>query len=250
MMADNHSNLIRLGVNLDHIATVRNARGENYPSPIRGAHIASKAGADNITLHLREDRRHIHDTDLIRYQAEISLPLNMEMAATSEMQKIALNVSPHAITLVPENRAEKTTEGGLDLLNHYNHLRDFIGVLKSRSHALISFFIEPDLTQIDAAKALGADAIEIHTGRYARLSGQEQIDELSRIQISANHAVKIGLNCHAGHGLTYDNVGAIAKITAISELNIGHFIISEAIFVSLEIAIKNMRTLITQARAS
>ncbi len=238
---------IRLGVNLDHIATLRNARGENYPNPLRGAKIAEQAGADNITLHLREDRRHIIDDDVLAYRQNITLPLNLEMAATIEMQQIALKVKPHTISLVPEKREERTTEGGLNITHQPDALRDFITPLK-QANINIAFFIEPDKMQIDAAKEIGADAIELHTGRYAQLKNEAQKQELGTINDAAKHAKQIGLNCHAGHGLTFDNVSAIAAIMAIEELNIGHFIISEAVFISLEHAIKKMRQLMNQAR--
>ncbi len=240
---------IRLGVNLDHIATLRNARGENYPEILRGAKIAEQAGADNITLHLREDRRHIIDDDVLSYRQNITLPLNLEMAATSEMQQIALKVKPHTVSLVPEKREERTTEGGLNIAHQPNALRDFIAPLK-QANINIAFFIEPDKLQIDAAKEIGADAIELHTGRYAQLrdDAEAQQIELKTLADAANHCKQIGLNCHAGHGLTFDNVSAIAAMMAIEELNIGHFIISEAVFISLEHAIKKMRQLMNQAR--
>ncbi len=240
---------MRLGVNLDHIATIRNARGENYPSPLRGATIATVAGADNITLHLREDRRHVRDDDLFHYHQATSLPLNMEMAATAEMQQIALKIQPHTVTLVPEKREERTTEGGLDALAQQQMLTDFLAPLK-QAGIKTALFIEPDTAQIECAKHIGVDAIEIHTGRYAQLIGDPQQDELRAIAQAADYTVSLGLGCHAGHGLTYDNVSAIASIPAISELNIGHFIISEAIFLSLKDAILQMRMLIDQARAT
>ncbi|MCH9852673.1 MAG: pyridoxine 5'-phosphate synthase [Alphaproteobacteria bacterium] len=238
---------IRLGINLDHIATLRNARGEIYPNPLRGAKIAKEAGADNITLHLREDRRHIIDADVLTYRQHITLPLNLEMAATPEMQQIALKVKPHTVSLVPEKREERTTEGGLNILHQQESLRDFIAPLK-QENIKIAFFIEPDKLQIDAAKEIGADAIELHTGRYAQLKGEAQQKELDTLTDAAKHSKQIGLNCHAGHGLTFDNVSAIAAIMAIEELNIGHFIISEAVFISLEHAIKKMKQLMNQAR--
>ncbi|MCH9844211.1 MAG: pyridoxine 5'-phosphate synthase [Alphaproteobacteria bacterium] len=239
--------VIRLGVNLDHIATLRNARGETYPNPLRGAKIAQQAGADNITLHLREDRRHIIDNDVLAYRQNITLPLNLEMAATAEMQQIALKVKPHTVSLVPEKREERTTEGGLNITHQPDALRDFIAPLK-QANINIAFFIEPDKMQIDTAKQIGADAIELHTGRYAQLTGEAQQIELQTLADAANHSKKIGLNCHAGHGLTFDNVSEIAAIMAIEELNIGHFIISEAVFISLEHAIKKMKQLMNQAR--
>ncbi len=238
---------MRLGVNLDHIATVRNARGENYPDPLRGAKIAETAGADNITLHLREDRRHICDDDIYNYHQQISLPLNLEMAATKEMQAIALKMKPDTVSLVPEKREERTTEGGLNLLIQKQYLQDFLFPLK-QAGIKIAFFIEPDHAQIDTAKEIGSDAIEIHTGHYAQLNGEPQKAELAKIITAAAHAKNIGLNCHAGHGLTYDNVTLIAAIKDIEELNIGHFIISEAIFLSLATAIQKMRTIINEAR--
>ena len=245
MPPKNHA--LRLGVNLDHIATVRNARGTDYPDPIRGAIIATQAGADNITLHLREDRRHIRDDDLQSYKQNISLPLNMEMAATEEMLDIALTILSHTVTLVPENRAERTTEGGLNVSQNQDQLKDFILTLEQAGVKTV-LFIEPDKSQIDCAKKINASGIEIHTGLYANLKAKSQQEELTRIDKAAHHAVKIGLQCHAGHGLTFHNVGAIAKIKPITELNIGHFLISEAIFTSLKTAIETMRHHMDSAR--
>lgn len=238
----------RLGVNIDHVATIRNARGGACPDPVRAAKIAVAAGADGITAHLREDRRHIRDEDISALSDEIAQPLNLEMAATMEMLSIALRHKPHAACIVPEKREEVTTEGGLDAAGRYNYLAPIVGQLVDAG-IRVSLFIEADPRQLDAAVALGVPVVELHTGRYAYLEGDAQQAELDRIITGAAHAATIGLECHAGHGLTFDNVAPIAAIESVAELNIGHFLIGEAIFGGLESTIKRMRTLMDNARA-
>lgn len=239
---------LRLGVNIDHVATIRNARGGAYPDPVRAAKLAAAAGADGITAHLREDRRHIRDDDIARISSEVEKPLNLEMAATAEMLEIALRHQPHAACIVPEKREEQTTEGGLDALGGHNHLLPFVRQM-SDAGIRVSLFIEPDPRQLDAAVSLGAPVVELHTGTYAELAGAAQDAEFARIEAAAVHAEAIGLECHAGHGLTYDNVAPIAAITNVVELNIGHFLIGEAIFSGLDSAIRRMRSLMDKARA-
>ena len=243
------SNYLRLGVNIDHVATIRNARGGRHPDPVHAGHIAAKAGADGITAHLREDRRHISDEDIAQLRAEIDLPLNLEMAATEEMLGIALHHVPHAACIVPEKREERTTEGGLDAAGGHNHLARYVDELTAKG-IRVSLFIEPDPRQLNAARSLGAPVVELHTGTYCYAKGEEQARELTRIQTAAAHAAAIGLECHAGHGLGFDTVGPIAKIREIVELNIGHFLIGEAIFGGLDSAIKRMRALMDSARAN
>lgn len=238
----------RLGVNIDHVATIRNARGGACPDPVRAAKIAVAAGADGITAHLREDRRHIRDEDISALSDEIAQPLNLEMAATMEMLSIALRHKPHAACIVPEKREEVTTEGGLDAAGRYNYLAPIVGQLVDAG-IRVSLFIEADPRQLDAAVALGVPVVELHTGRYAYLEGDAQQAELDRIITGAAHAATIGLECHAGHGLTFDNVASIAAIESVAELNIGHFLIGEAIFGGLDSTIKRMRTLMDNARA-
>jgi pyridoxine 5-phosphate synthase len=238
---------LRLGVNIDHVATVRNARGGPMPDPLRAARIAASAGADGITAHLREDRRHIMDEDISRLVAEIALPLNFEMAATSEMVEIALRHRPHAACIVPEKREERTTEGGLDAAGQHNHLKPMVEKL-SLAGIRVSLFIEADPRQLEAARSLGAPVVELHTGRYCELEGQAQAAELERLRRGAALCGELGLECHAGHGLSYGNVGPIAAIAGVRELNIGHFLIGEAIFVGLESAIREMRRLMDVAR--
>jgi pyridoxine 5-phosphate synthase len=239
---------LRLGVNIDHVATIRNARGGLYPDPVRAAKLAAAAGADGITAHLREDRRHIRDDDIQRINDEVEKPLNFEMAATPEMLEIALKHRPHAACIVPEKREEQTTEGGLDAIGGHNHLKPFIRQL-SDAGIRVSLFIEADPMQLDAAVSLGAPVIELHTGRYAELEGAAQDLEFARIEAAAAHAEVIGLECHAGHGLTFDNVAPVAAITSVAELNIGHFLIGEAIFSGLDSTIRRMRWLMDKARA-
>jgi len=241
------SGRLRLGVNIDHVATIRNARGGDHPDPVRAAHIAAEAGADGITAHLREDRRHITDGDIDRLMAEIDLPLNLEMAATEEMLAIALAHRPHAACIVPERRQERTTEGGLDAAGQFDHLSPFIEKLGA-SGIRVSLFIEPSERQVEAALRLGAPVVEFHTGRYAHVDGEERASELKRISDAAALAVKNGIEPHAGHGLTYDNVVPVAAIPQIAELNIGHFLIGEAIFTGLDASVRQMRDLMDQAR--
>jgi pyridoxine 5-phosphate synthase len=238
---------LRLGVNIDHVATIRNARGGTHPDPVRAAIIAAAAGADGITAHLREDRRHITDRDIDRLMAEIDLPLNLEMAATEEMLAIALAHKPHAACIVPERREERTTEGGLDAAGQHNHLAPMVAKLLDAG-CRVSLFIEPDERQIDAALRLRAPVIELHTGRYCELADDARADELRRIADAAALAVKNGIEPHAGHGLTYDNVQPIAAIPQVMELNIGHFLIGEAIFDGLTPVVQRMRALMDSAR--
>lgn len=239
---------LRLGVNIDHVATVRNARGIRHPDPVRAAVLAEKSGADGITAHLREDRRHIADDDIERLMSEISVPLNFEMAATDEMLEIALRHKPHAACIVPEKREELTTEGGLDAAGGHNHLQHYVAEL-SKAGIRVSLFIDPDPVQLDAAVSLGAPVVELHTGRYCEVEEAEQDAELERITVAAAHAEAVGLECHAGHGLSFDTVGPVAAIPTVVELNIGHFLIGEAIFGGLESAVKRMRSLMDKARA-
>jgi len=238
---------LRLGVNIDHVATVRNARGSGYPDPVRAALLAVAAGADGITAHLREDRRHITDDDIARLSAELSVPLNLEMAATQEMLAIALRHRPHAVCIVPEKREERTTEGGLDVAGHFEHLAPMVAQLRDNG-SRVSLFIEPDERQIDAALRLGAPVVEFHTGRYCELAEGDRAAELRRIADAAALAAKEGIEPHAGHGLTFDNVIPIAAIPQIMELNIGHFLIGEAIFDGLAPVIRHMRALMDEAR--
>ncbi len=243
------SEILNLGVNIDHVATIRNARGESHPAPLRAAHLVAKAGADGITAHLREDRRHMTDADIASLTTEIDLPLNLEMAATDEMLKIALKHLPHAACIVPEKRQERTTEGGLDVVGGQNYLMPIIRSLTD-SGIRVSLFVEADMLQIDAAKNLGASVVEIHTGAYCNASGILREQELSRIKKAAVHAAGLNIEVHAGHGLGFDTVGAIAEIPQFSELNIGHFLIGEAIFEGLDSSIKRMRSLMDNARAT
>ena len=238
---------LRLGVNIDHVATVRNARGAGYPDPVRAALLAAEAGADGITAHLREDRRHITDDDIARLAAALTVPLNLEMAATDEMLGIALRHRPHAACIVPEKREERTTEGGLDAAGQYNHLAPLVAEL-SAARVRVSLFIEPDARQIDAAIRLGAPVVELHTGRYAELDGDARAEELRRLADAAALAAKNGIEVHAGHGLTYVNVGPIAAIPQLRELNIGHFLIGEALFVGVGDSVRTMRAAMDAAR--
>jgi pyridoxine 5-phosphate synthase len=238
---------LRLGVNIDHVATIRNARGGAYPDPIRAALVAQEAGADGITAHLREDRRHIIDEDIAHLIGAIALPLNMEMAATEEMVALALKHRPHAACIVPERREEVTTEGGLNAAGQHNHLAPLISRLADAG-IRVSLFIEPDPRQIEAAMMLGAPVVEFHTGRYAHAEGEERATELRRIADAAALAVKNGIEPHAGHGLTFDNVQPVAAIPQIAELNIGHFLIGEAIFTGLDASVRRMRALMDEAR--
>jgi pyridoxine 5-phosphate synthase len=239
---------LRLGVNIDHVATVRNARGGDNPDPVRAALLAQEAGADGITAHLREDRRHIRDEDIDALKAQLKIPLNLEMAATEEMLAIALRHKPHACCIVPEKREERTTEGGIDCITGFARLKPIVGAL-SEAGIRVSMFIEPDRKQIDAAHNLGAPVVELHTGAYANASGDARTHILKRIVNGAEFGADLGLEIHAGHGLTYDNVGAIVAIAHIAELNIGHFLIGEAIFVGLADSMARMRRAMDEARA-
>lgn len=242
---------LRLGVNIDHVATIRNARGGLHPDPVRAAHLAAKAGADGITAHLREDRRHISDHDIARLSRELDLPLNLEMAATAEMLEIALRHKPRAACIVPEKREERTTEGGLDAAGGHNHLMSYVRDLASAG-IRVSLFIEPDRRQLDAAISLGAPVVELHTGTYCDAHNAGDLDaraaELARLVDAAAYADEIGLECHAGHGLSFDSVRDVAAIGTLAELNIGHFLIGEAIFSGLEPAVRQMRALMDRAR--
>jgi len=239
---------LRLGVNIDHVATIRNARGGRHPDPVRAARLAAQSGAAGITAHLREDRRHISDHDIDRLTREIDLPLNFEMAATDEMLAIALRHKPHAACLVPEKREERTTEGGLDAARGHNHLVPFVRRL-AEAGIRVSLFIEAERRQLEAAVALGAPVIELHTGAYCEAEGAERARHLDRLVAAAALAESLGLECHAGHGLTFDTVGPVAAIASLAELNIGHFLIGEAIFGGLESSFKRMRGLMDKARA-
>lgn len=238
---------LRLGVNIDHVATIRNARGGDHPDPVRAAEIVAQAGGDGITAHLREDRRHIRDGDLARIQAATGLPLNLEMAATDEMLEIALRHKPHAACIVPERREERTTEGGLDAAGLHNQLVPIISRLNDAG-IRVSLFIAPDPRQIEAAMRLKAPVVEFHTGEYSHAVGEARAVELKRIADMAALAAKNGIEPHAGHGLTYENVQPIAAIPQLAELNIGHYLIGEAIFSGLEASIRRMRDLMDAAR--
>ena len=243
------SDRLRLGVNIDHVATIRNARGGRHPEPLRAAEIAAAAGADGITAQLREDRRHIGDADIERLRREIALPLNLEMAATPEMTAVALRHLPHAACIVPEKRSEITTEGGLDVINGGSGLARTVAALGGAG-IRVSLFIEADPRQLDAARALGAPVVELHTGCYCEAEpGPERQRQLERLRAAAAHAAALGLECHAGHGLAFDTVEDVAAIPTLRELNIGHFLIGEAIFVGLEAAIRRMRALMDAGRA-
>lgn len=243
--------MLRLGVNIDHIATVRNARGTPWPDPLRAARLAEQAGADGITAHLREDRRHIRDADIDALMRELSLPLNLELAATPEMQAIALRHRPHAVCVVPEKREERTTEGGLDVAGNETYLADFIDPLRDAG-SRVSLFIGHEPAQIVAAARIGAAVVELHTGAYCDFDTEGRIRErdaeLAGLIRGAELAASLGLEVHAGHGLTYGNVGPIAAIPQIAELNIGHFLMGEAMFVGLADAIREMRRCMEDAR--
>ena len=239
---------LRLGINVDHVATIRNARGGDHPDPVKAALLAEAAGADGITAHLREDRRHIRDADIARLKQELKIPLNLEMAATDEMVEIALAARPHAACIVPEKRQEQTTEGGLDAVGGHNHLVPLASAMEARG-IRVSLFIEPEAEQLDAAKSIGAPVVELHAGAYCEAEGAARDQELARIQVAAQHAERIGLECHAGHGLSFDTVAPIAAIPSLVELNIGHFLIGEAVFGGLEKAVRRMRALMDRARA-
>jgi pyridoxine 5-phosphate synthase len=238
---------LRLGINVDHVATLRNARGGTHPDPVAAACAAVAAGADGITAHLREDRRHIRDADIRRLRQEVDSPLNLEMAATAEMLAIALEVRPHACCLVPERRTELTTEGGLDAAGHAAELAPIVGRL-SAAGVRVSLFVDPDRLQLETAARIGAPAIELHTGSYCDATGETRASELRRLIEAAADAERLGLECHAGHGLDYDNVGPVAAIATIVELNIGHFLIGQAVFDGLGPTIARMRALMDQNR--
>lgn len=242
---------LRLGVNIDHVATVRNARGGVYPDPLRAAKLAEEAGADGITAHLREDRRHISDADIDGLMEVLSVPLNFEMAATDEMQKIALRHKPHAICIVPEKREERTTEGGLEVARDENRLAHFIAPLRDAG-CRVSIFIAADVRQIEAANRIGAEVIELHTGAYCDFHAEGHIEardaELVRLREMSTFAHSLGLEVHAGHGLTYDTVAPVAALPEVLELNIGHFLIGEAIFLGIQPAIREMRAIMDAAR--
>ena len=242
----------RLGVNIDHVATVRNARGEAYPDPVRAALLAIEAGADGITAHLREDRRHIRDADIAALKDRITVPLNFEMAATDEMVAVALATAPHAACLVPEKREERTTEGGLDIVGGRDHLGPRIATLAAAG-IRVSLFVEPEPAVMEAAQALGAPVVELHTGRYceAVVAGEATriAHELARIARAAEHGAGLGLEIHAGHGLTLDSVGPVAALPQVRELNIGHALIADALFVGLAQAVRDMRAAMDRARA-
>ncbi|MCA1661170.1 MAG: pyridoxine 5'-phosphate synthase [Novosphingobium sp.] len=238
---------LRLGVNIDHVATIRNARGGDHPDPVRAAEIVAACGGDGITAHLREDRRHIRDGDLARIQAATGLPLNLEMAATDEMVEIALAHRPHAACIVPERREERTTEGGLDAAGQHNRLAPIVSRLADAG-IRVSLFIAPEERQIEAALRLRAPVVELHTGEYAHAEGEQRALELRRLSDMAALAAKNGIEPHAGHGLTYDNVQPVAAIPQLAELNIGHYLIGEAIFVGLEASVTRMRELMDAAR--
>ncbi|MBL8779607.1 MAG: pyridoxine 5'-phosphate synthase [Alphaproteobacteria bacterium] len=242
---------LRLGVNIDHVATIRNARGGRHPEPLRAAQVAVAAGADGITAHLREDRRHISDEDIEELARKIDKPLNLEMAATEEMLTIALRHKPHAVCLVPEKREERTTEGGLDVASGHNHLAPFVRELAA-AKIRVSLFVEAHPVQLAVAKALGAHVVELHTGAYCDAHAQGDFAKrdkiLEQLKAGAKEAARLGLECHAGHGLTFETVGPVAAIPEVVELNIGHFLVGEAIFIGLDASIRRMRQLMDEAR--
>mgnify|MGYP005810002225 CR=1 FL=1 len=244
---------LRLGVNIDHVATLRNSRGGSVPDPVRAALLAIEAGADGITAHLREDRRHIRDDDMKKLKASISKPLNFEMAATDEMVAIALDTRPHASCLVPEKRSERTTEGGLEVIAAHDRLKPIVGEL-GRAGIKVSLFIEPALEALEAARSLGAPVVELHTGAWcdAREHGETERaeEEFARLTAAARHSEKLGIECHAGHGLDYETARLISALPQIVELNIGHFLVSDAIFIGLEASIRKMRAAMEAGRAA
>ncbi len=244
---DGMGRALRLGVNIDHVATVRNARGGYHPDPVRAAKIAEDAGADGITAHLREDRRHIRDFDMAAIRSSINIPLNFEMAATSEMISLAVETMPSAVCIVPERREEVTTEGGLAVVGHEARLFKILTPIK-RAGIRLSLFVEANEAEIKAAASIGADSVELHTGRYC-YDVERRSDELARLASAASLVHSLGMECHAGHGLDYDTVGAVAAIPEMKELNIGHFLIGESIFMGLPAAISRMRQLLRSARA-
>ena len=236
---------IRLGINIDHVATVRNARGENYPSPLRAAILAEKCGAHSVTIHLREDRRHINDSDLKKIKSKLRIPLNLEIAATNEMLKIALRHRPNFVCIVPEKRKEITTEGGLNLNYKQIFLKKIITKLKN-NNSRVSLFVEPNITDIKTSKSLGVNGVELHTGKICNLINQNKSFklELSKINKAVNYATKLGLDVHAGHGLTYKSAKIICRIKKIKELNIGHFLIGESIYIGLPATIKKFQEIL------
>lgn len=240
---------LRLGVNIDHVATIRNARGGHHPDPVRAAIMAANAGADGITAHLREDRRHISDHDIKRLAKEVPLPLNLEMAATEEMLAIALCHTPNACCIVPEKREEVTTEGGLDVVKFADHLTPYIKALKKKN-IRVSLFIDPEEPQVRTAALIGADIVEFHTGRYVDVCGAARAKELKSLKAAALLGDGLGLEIHAGHGLTFETVKDVAAIPQVVELNIGHFLMGEAIFCGLETSIRRMRALMDEGRNS
>ena len=244
---------LRLGVNIDHVATLRNARGGRHPDPVRAAQLAIAGGAHGITAHLREDRRHIVDEDIARLKAEITRPLNLEMAATDEMVGIALQHLPNACCLVPERREERTTEGGLDVAGGGQALRDAVGALKAKG-SRVSLFVEADQAVIEASAECGADIVELHTGRYCELALENNAagvaEELKKLAQAARHADRLGLEVHAGHGLTYNTVQAVARMPEVVELNIGHFLVGEAVFEGLTAAVHRMHGMMLEARGA
>ena len=237
--------IIRLGVNIDHVATVRNARGENYPSPLGAAMLAEKCGAHSVTIHLREDRRHINDLDLKKIKSKLKIPLNLEIAATNEMLKIAIRHKPNFVCVVPEKRKEITTEGGLNLNFNQNFLKKIVMKLK-KNGSRVSFFIEPNIKDIKISKSLDVDGVEFHTGKFCNLVNQNKSSksEISRINKAVNYATMLGLDVHAGHGLTYKSARIISKIKKIKELNIGHFLIGESIYIGLPAVIKKFQRIL------
>lgn len=245
-------NPLRLGVNIDHVATIRNARGGAHPDPVRAAELVASAGADGITAHLREDRRHIRDEDIRRLKAEIGLPLNFEMASTAEMLQLCIATAPHGCCIVPENRNERTTEGGLDVAGQHNFIAPFVRELTDAG-IRVSLFVDPEIDQIEAAKSTGAPVIEIHTGAYYEATIATQpariAAELENIRKAAAIGDGLGLEIHAGHGLTFMNVQPVAAIPEIVELNIGHFLVGEAVFMGLAEAVKEMKKLMQDARS-
>ncbi len=238
---------LRLGINIDHVATLRNARGGSHPDPLRAARLIRQAGGDLVTVHLREDRRHITDRDVERIKAEIDLPLNLELAATGEMYAIARRVRPQDCCIVPERREERTTERGLDVVRQEESLRAFVGGLREAG-IRVALFVDPDPAQLEAAARVGAPCVELHTGTYAEAEGAERDAELARLARAARLCRELGLECHAGHGLTYDNVGPVAALPEVVELNIGHFLIGEALFRGFVEAVAEMRRLMDEAR--
>jgi pyridoxine 5-phosphate synthase len=241
---------LRLGVNIDHVATIRNARGGLHPCPLRAAELAAAAGADGITIHLREDRRHITDDDLATLAGSIQLPINLEMAATDEMLAIALKHRPHAACIVPERRAERTTEGGLDAAGQHNSLQPIVARLKDAG-IRVSLFVAPEQRQLDAAAQLGVPVVELHTGPYAHAATDGAVAaELARLARATDYAASLGIETHAGHGLSYANVSPVAALPQLAELNIGHFLVGEALFIGLEAAIRRMRQLMDESRAA